>query len=196
MRKTPFAGVELTSQRVRGLRGTSELPGRPAMYLSMYVFLYLCTYLRMYVCRHITPVVCIHAWSSHIVGYRLNHVANPVRGQLCTQASLQLHLYTSSTNNHTPWAHTERPTSAQAYVDTREITKIHQYTGKLKHPCALCASLRLSTPNTVRVQVQRASPSTREPTHNRCIAQAVHAKYVVQAQCVHKSTRTHVHFAA
>ena len=29
MRKIPFAGVELTSQRVRGLRGTSELPGRP-----------------------------------------------------------------------------------------------------------------------------------------------------------------------
>ena len=28
MRKIPFAGVEFTSQRVRGLRGTSELPGR------------------------------------------------------------------------------------------------------------------------------------------------------------------------
>ena len=30
MRKIPFAGIELTSQRVRRLRGTSELPGRPA----------------------------------------------------------------------------------------------------------------------------------------------------------------------
>ena len=30
MRKILFAGIELTSQRVRGLRGTSELPGRPA----------------------------------------------------------------------------------------------------------------------------------------------------------------------
>ena len=30
MRKIPFAGIELTSQRVRGLRGTSDLPGRPA----------------------------------------------------------------------------------------------------------------------------------------------------------------------
>ena len=29
MRKIPFAVIELTSQRVRGLRGTSELPGRP-----------------------------------------------------------------------------------------------------------------------------------------------------------------------
>ena len=29
MRKIPFAGIELTSQRVRGLRGTSELPGPP-----------------------------------------------------------------------------------------------------------------------------------------------------------------------
>ena len=32
VRKIPLAGVELTSQRVRGLRGTSELPGRPAIY--------------------------------------------------------------------------------------------------------------------------------------------------------------------
>ena len=31
MRKIPFDGVELTSQRVRGLRGTSQLPGRPAV---------------------------------------------------------------------------------------------------------------------------------------------------------------------
>ena len=30
MRKIPFAGIELTSQRVRGLRGTYELPVRPA----------------------------------------------------------------------------------------------------------------------------------------------------------------------
>ena len=28
VRKIPFAGIELTSQRVRGLQGTSELPGR------------------------------------------------------------------------------------------------------------------------------------------------------------------------
>ena len=44
MRKIPFAGVELTSQRVRGLRGTSELPGRPAMYLCIYVSMYLFMY--------------------------------------------------------------------------------------------------------------------------------------------------------
>ena len=31
VRKIPFAGVELTSQRVRGLRGTSELPGRSVL---------------------------------------------------------------------------------------------------------------------------------------------------------------------
>ena len=31
MRNIPFAGIELTYQRVRGLRGTSELPGRPAV---------------------------------------------------------------------------------------------------------------------------------------------------------------------
>ena len=32
VRKIPFAGIELTSQRVRGLRGTSELPGRTVHY--------------------------------------------------------------------------------------------------------------------------------------------------------------------
>ena len=31
VRKIPFAGIELTSQRVRGLRGTSVLPGRPVI---------------------------------------------------------------------------------------------------------------------------------------------------------------------
>ena len=36
MRKIPFAGVELTSQRVRGLRGSSELPGRPAQYVFLF----------------------------------------------------------------------------------------------------------------------------------------------------------------
>ena len=30
VRKILFAGIEVTSQRVRGLRGASELPGRPA----------------------------------------------------------------------------------------------------------------------------------------------------------------------
>ena len=35
VRKIPFAGIELTSQRVRGLRGTSELPGRPVQYVMM-----------------------------------------------------------------------------------------------------------------------------------------------------------------
>ena len=36
VRKIPFAGIELTSQRVRGLRGTSELPGRPAATKKVY----------------------------------------------------------------------------------------------------------------------------------------------------------------
>ena len=36
VRKIPFAGVELTSQRVRGLRGTSELPGRPATVIVLF----------------------------------------------------------------------------------------------------------------------------------------------------------------
>ena len=37
VRKIPFAGIELTSQRVRGLRGTSELPGRPTTYTNYYM---------------------------------------------------------------------------------------------------------------------------------------------------------------
>ena len=58
MRKILFAGIELTSQRVRGLQGTSELPGRPALYV----------------------------WSSYIARVWINRVpgqvANPARGQL------------------------------------------------------------------------------------------------------------------
>ena len=44
MRKIPFAGTELTPQRVRGLRGTSELPGRPARTVYVYVCMYGHTY--------------------------------------------------------------------------------------------------------------------------------------------------------
>ena len=37
VRKIPFAGIELTSQRVRGLRGsTSDLPGRPGSLWSRF----------------------------------------------------------------------------------------------------------------------------------------------------------------
>ena len=42
VRKIPFAGVELTSQRVRGLRGTSELPARPALETKLNQVLYYC----------------------------------------------------------------------------------------------------------------------------------------------------------
>ena len=37
MRKIPFAGIELTPQRVRGLRGTFKLPGRPILYVESMV---------------------------------------------------------------------------------------------------------------------------------------------------------------
>ena len=36
MKNISFAGIELTSQRVRGLRGTSELPERPYIYKKLY----------------------------------------------------------------------------------------------------------------------------------------------------------------
>ena len=39
VRKIPFAGIELTSQRVRGLRGT-ELPGRLYSINSLYTIQY------------------------------------------------------------------------------------------------------------------------------------------------------------
>ena len=40
-RKIPFSGIELMSQRVRGLRGTAELPGRLFTILSFqYVFVF------------------------------------------------------------------------------------------------------------------------------------------------------------
>ena len=43
MRKIPFAGIELTFQRVRGLRGTSELPGRPCILYYLYHIICYCT---------------------------------------------------------------------------------------------------------------------------------------------------------
>ena len=41
VRKIPIAGIELRSQRVRGLRGTSELPGRPATHYNIYIYIYI-----------------------------------------------------------------------------------------------------------------------------------------------------------
>ena len=87
----------------------------------MYVFVYVCMYVdapRQY--------VCMHAGLSQVAEYRSTRAVNPLRGQLCTQASVQLHLYTSGTNNHIP--------------------RTHQYKGDPKHPCTLRASLRLSVP--------------------------------------------------
>ena len=48
MRKIPFAGIELTSQRVRGLRGTSELPGRPVCQVFYRILLLLFTVTVLY----------------------------------------------------------------------------------------------------------------------------------------------------
>ena len=46
MRKISFAGIELTSQRVRGLRGTSELPGRPNHIVQLLKYVLVCMYAR------------------------------------------------------------------------------------------------------------------------------------------------------
>ena len=56
MRKIPFAGIEHTSQRVRGLRCTSELPGRPAYVLVDY-----------YYCFHLTSTSATTAVGLYIV---------------------------------------------------------------------------------------------------------------------------------
>ena len=40
VRKIPFAGIELTSQRVRGLRGTSELPGVICIFGRWYTYVF------------------------------------------------------------------------------------------------------------------------------------------------------------
>ena len=45
VRKITFAGIELTSQRVRGLRGTSELPGRPAEH----IYIHTCIHTYIYI---------------------------------------------------------------------------------------------------------------------------------------------------
>ena len=60
MKKIPFAGIELTSQRVRGLRGTSELPGRPAPNTdkSCIQIIYLITYYVLHCFWIVLAVVC------------------------------------------------------------------------------------------------------------------------------------------
>ena len=64
MRKIPFAGIELTSQRVRGLRATSELPGRPASgrgttkYIHTYIYIYIHSPSPLR--YHQSPHVCSH----------------------------------------------------------------------------------------------------------------------------------------
>ena len=59
-RKIPFAEFELTSQRVRGLRGTSELPGRPALTVLYMAFLcfFVCVLWSMHSSSHVIRCVC------------------------------------------------------------------------------------------------------------------------------------------
>ena len=115
----------------------------------------LCTY----VCRHITAV-CRHVGSSQVTKYRSTRVANLLGGQLCPQASVELHLYTWGTKTHIPWTH--RPTSAQTYVHTHAklqrctITRANLSTRRVHY----VRRSGYSCQNTVRVQVQRASPNT------------------------------------
>ena len=67
VRKTPFAGIELASQRVRGLRGTSELPGRPA-----------CLKKNQNAPRHTQLLLLIHTFSVFFLQLRI-HTWLPIR---------------------------------------------------------------------------------------------------------------------
>ena len=59
MRKIPFAGIELTSQRVRGLRGTSELPGRPVVqFINCFLAYDTRSELGMYILKITTCRLC------------------------------------------------------------------------------------------------------------------------------------------
>ena len=138
--------------------------------LYLYVFIYYVGYL---LCRHITAV-CMHAGSSRVPEYKSTRVDNSLRGQLCTQASVQLHMYTSGTNNHihTLGTHTDLSTSVithtklQRYTSTRAnpSTRVHYVRG-LGYPCQMLYGYKYD----VRAQV-------RGPSRDLCIAQAVHAK--------------------
>ena len=75
MRKIPFAGIELTSQRVRGLRGTSELRGRPdmgsifslnkAMLNIMCVCVCVCVFIKLHITTQSGPVILVILCHSH-----------------------------------------------------------------------------------------------------------------------------------
>ena len=107
MRKIPFAGIELTSQRVRGLRGTSELPGRP-------VFMHLLiTTVHLYCCFHLT------SGTSTAVGPSIVH-RNRKRFLVVVVIAPVVQLVTSKPSD----VGTSVRISAQSHVQGVFITKI------------------------------------------------------------------------
>ena len=154
------------------------------MHVFIHVCIYLCTYLSMYVfifvCMYVDiseQYVCMHGHHIQQSIDQQGKGANPVRGQLCTHASVQLQLYTSGTNNHVPWAHThtDRPRHKRMYTHAKlqrytstcvnSSTRVH-YVRRSGCPYQILYGYKYS----VRAQAGR-------PTHNRYIVQAVQAKH-------------------
>ena len=79
----------------------------------------VCTYVCMYEVVS-QQYVCMHGHHIYQSIDQPGKVANPVRGQLYTHASVPLHLYTSDTSNRVPWVLMHRLNSARAYVHTRK----------------------------------------------------------------------------
>ena len=140
----------------------------------------VCTYVRMYVCMYSMYVdisqqyVCMHV---HHISQSIDQpskVANPVRGQLCTHASVQLHLYTSDTSNHVPWVHTHSLSSVCTHA---KVQKVLQYTCKLKHPCTL-----------TRCTVPVANTE-------HCTSTNTHVRYVRRSGCLCQTLYSYKHSA-
>ena len=108
VRKIPFAGIELTSQRVRGLRGTSELPGRPIYYIYIYISFFYLISLIADGPNYYHPA-CGHKGSSHL---------SPVHALQFIIAMQAQHSYNSSTSGWILLTHV--PTLSV----TKEITQI------------------------------------------------------------------------
>ena len=81
VRKIPFAGVELTSQRVRGLRGTSELPGRPAQFDK---YIYIHTYIHTY----------IPPWEDQCEWHRMTRMTGPDCAVMCNLINIHTYIHT------------------------------------------------------------------------------------------------------
>ena len=169
----------------------------------MYAFMVI-TYRRVYINRLRLPILfvvsCVHVRAYNYTFTRQVQATT----YTCTGRARHKRMYTQESTKGTP-VHVQAQAPAYTNQVHRSGCPYRTLLYKHKHSCTLRASLRMSMPNTVKVQAQdvrartsthvhyvrrpvcpchklymytySAHPQAPGPTHKRCIAQAVHAKH-------------------